>query len=140
MEAILAIAAIIFCLAGFYVTAIVTAIDMTRFLARTPELQTEADMNAYRQLVGRNMLAALLTLLFAIPALVLVGVAFYMEYVDWCLSSLSLMVATALSMAASLWTKMLEKRLKNIPTADEEMDEERDRIVEVWHKRMLPDW
>jgi uncharacterized membrane protein len=140
MEAILTISAISFCIAGFFVTAIVTAIDMTRFLVRTPELRDEADMEAYRRLVGRNMLAALVTLLFGVPALILVGVAYYMEYVDWCILSLALMVTAALSLAATVWTKALEKRLKNIPTADEAMDAERDRVVDVWHKRMLPDW
>jgi hypothetical protein len=140
MEAILTMAALVFCVLGFLVTAVVVGIDMTRFLARTPELRTEADMDAYRGLVGRNMLAALVALLFGIPALILLGVAFYMEYVDWCILSLAAMLTTALSLATSLWTKSLEKRLKNIPTADEDMDAERDHIVEVWHKRMLPDW
>jgi hypothetical protein len=140
MEAVLTIAALIFCVAGFFITAMVIALDMTRFLARTPELRTEADMDAYRRLVGRNMLAALVTLLFGIPALILIGVAFYMEYADWCILSFSLLVTSALSIGATAWTKTLENRLKNIPTADEEMDAERDHIVDVWHKKMLPDW
>lgn len=140
MEAILTIAAIIFCILGFFATGIIAAVDMTLFLSRTPELRTEADMDAYRRMVGRNMLAALVTLLFGVPALILVGVAFYMEYVNWCILSLALIVTTALSLSLTFWTRSLETRLRSIPTADDEMDAERDRVVDVWHKRMLPDW
>ena len=140
METTLILVGFAVCIGGFLVTALVAICDMTAFLARTPELLTDADMAAYRRLVGRNMLAALLTLLFGGPALVLVGVAFYMEYVDWCVLSLMLLVTTALSLSATVWTKALEKRLKNIPVADAEMEAERDHIVDVWHKKMLPDW
>jgi hypothetical protein len=140
MAAIVIYAAVGTLVAAFVALTLFAGVDMKRFLARIPVLRDQDDLEAYQDVVARNMFAAIamLALAFAFGVILMVAVLVG-ELSMWEVGSV-LLAGVPVTLGSAFWTKSIEKRVAAIPTADNVLAVARDRIVHVWHSKMLPDW
>lgn len=113
--------------------------ELRHFADATPRLESTADLQRFRRVVGRQMYAALVQiLLLALPPIIF----FYgLTRKILTVGDLLLVVlpAAAIIVLAQL-NRRHETRVRNIPAADPELERERDRIIRTWNRRPLPDW
>ena len=121
------------------VNVILQGRNLREFLDRTPVLASSMDLENFKAVAGGQMWAALAQafLLLIAPGCFVWGLATNNltpgDFV-WILLPSVVVILIARSF------RSIELRAWSIPTADEEMAAERDRIVRVWRTRPLPDW
>lgn len=125
--------------AGAALNALWFGRELRHFADETPRLESTADLQRFRRVVGRQMYAALVQiLLLALPPIIF----FYgLTRKILTVGDLLLVVlpAAAIIVLAQL-NRRHETRVRSIPAADPELERERDRIVRTWNRRPLPDW
>lgn len=111
--------------------------QMKQFLAEVSMLEDHHDLERFKDEAGRNMYFALVIMgLIGIAAVpVIAGFIFYGQI----FLTVTLGVGATYSLSGYCLTK-LEKKIQKIPTANEALERERDRIVTIWLKKALPDW
>lgn len=109
------------------------------FLAVIAELRTPADMITFKRIAANNMYLALGAIVLGLlPWIVwIVGVATgNLPFTALVLTFIPSLVMLVIGLQA----KELEKRVQTIPAADPAMAAERDRVVDIWLHRPLPEW
>jgi len=110
-----------------------------RFLAETPRLERAEDLARFKRVVALDMYSALALIVVTIANAGVLAAAFWNEWADWFDLALLVGFCAAVLIVMSVWTSLGEKPLRRIEAADH-LRGERDRIVAVWLKKMLPDW
>lgn len=113
--------------------------DLKRFLRQTPALTSSHDMEQFKGVARRQMIAALLqaALLLIAPGCFIWGLTLgHLSPGDfvWLL-----MPSVAVILVARSY-RGLENQIWNLPTEDPTLRDERDRVVKTWKSKPLPDW
>jgi len=112
---------------------------LKQFLDTTPKLASSLDLENYKKVAGRQMWAALAQagLLLIAPACFFWGLMIHSltpaDFI-WILLPSVVVILVARSF------RSLEVRAWTIPTANESLTNERDRVVRVWRTKPIPDW
>jgi hypothetical protein len=119
--------------------SLLAAWDLNRFLQRTPAIDAPQDLHDFRRLVARQMYGALTMIVPAVAAGLVMGYGVVQDLVTWQeITAVGLFAVVFLLLG--VWLKKLEARVKAVPAADPELRAERDRVAQVWVKKMFPDW
>ena len=110
-----------------------------RFVREVPRLASTHDIERLKQVVARQMYAALIqiVLLAAPPILFFVGLVRGVLGIGDVL--LIIVPSTVILIVAASYKKV-EARVRQLPTADDELARQRNAIVNTWIKKPLPDW
>jgi len=113
--------------------------EMKDFVADMPALQTVEHLNCFKRLVARNMYGALAQIvLFLIPWVVYV---FGLNYRALLQGEVAIIFALSIAtFIANLRMKKDEEAVRHLPVEDPDLRAERDRVVETWMRKVLPDW
>ena len=109
------------------------------FLRDTPTIESNDDLERFKAVVKLNMYGALALLPLALAPLVLFFGGIYADILafgDWPWVA----VPGILMAAHGYLCKQVEKRSYDVPVDHAGLRTERDRIVRVWQRKMLPDW
>jgi archaellum biogenesis protein FlaJ (TadC family) len=113
--------------------------ELRRLIKEVSILKTNEDLHRYRQMAARQMYLALVLIGMVILKVVVLGFGLVLDWISlpemFCIGLF--LVPYAL---IGVWVKQLEVHVQSIPAANQECIEERDRIVQVWRKRILPTW
>lgn len=115
------------------------AMDLRRLLAEVSEIRSAADMERYKRSVGRQMVGALVQIVVLLAPWAFFGYGIVRKVVTVKDLPLFVVLPSIFIFAAGMAMKNLERRVKTLPAA-EEFRAERDRVVETWAKKPLPDW
>ena len=113
--------------------------ELERAVREIGRLESTADIERYKRVVARQMVAALVQIaLLAAPA-----IFFGIGIVTGVLAGSDLLyviLPAIVVIAAAARFRPVEAAARQIPAADEEIARQRDAIVHTWLKRPLPDW
>jgi hypothetical protein len=113
--------------------------ELKNFLSSTPRLESSHDLERFKTVVAHQMHAALIQIvLLATPPIV-----FFVGIFRGVLSPSDLLYIIGPSAVILIVAAMYrghEKRAKSIPTADPELEKQRDAIIHTWMRRPWPDW
>lgn len=128
---------------GLPAAAVVNAVwfgtELKNFVTTTPRLESSHDLERFKAVVGRQMYAALaqIVLLATPPIAYALGLVFGVlrpsDVVYVIFPSAVIIIVAAVYRG---W----EKRAKTIPTADPEIQRQRDAIIHTWLRKPWPDW
>ncbi len=128
---------------ALYAAAVVNLVsgqlELRRFGERVTMISSERDLDLFKDLAASQMRRALVQMvLLGLPA-VLVTVAVARGALGP--GGLLYVVLPAIAIiVVSLVVKGTEKRIQEIPTADESLAARRDEVVRTWLKKAVPDW
>ena len=113
--------------------------ELKRFLEAVPVLASSHHMQQYKRLVARQMYAALVQLvILALPPVVfLAGLVMGVLRLP---DVLFVIIPSTVVLVVALSMRPTELKARSIPTADPELERERDQVVATWLKKPLPDW
>lgn len=109
------------------------------FLRETRALESAGDLDRFKGVAAIQMYAALVLLPILMAPLALYIYGLWSgelppsDLVFLLVPSLALIVAGQAG-------KRVERRMHEMPIADEELGRERDRVVDVWLHKPFPDW
>ncbi len=113
--------------------------ELKNFLSSTPRLESSHDLERFKTVVAHQMYAALIQIvLLATPPIV-----FFFGIFRGVLNPSDLLYIIGPSAVILIVAAMYrghEKRAKSIPTADPELEQQRDAIIHTWMRRPWPDW
>jgi hypothetical protein len=113
--------------------------ELQRFARHVRSIDSTAEIEAFKAIVARQMYAALaqIVLLIVPPILFFVGIA---RKVLGPGDVLFIIVPSLVVILVAALYKQVEKQVKSIPAQDDELRRQRDKIIETWLKKPLPDW
>ena len=113
--------------------------ELKDFVSSTPRLESSHDIEKFKIIVAHQMYAALVQIVFlATPPIV-----YFIGIFRGVLSPsdiVFIIVPSAVILIVAAMYRGHEKRAKSIPTADPELERQRDAIVRTWLRKPLPDW
>ncbi len=113
--------------------------ELKNFLSSTPRLESSHDLERFKTVVAHQMYAALIQIvLLATPPIV-----FFFGIFRGVLNPSDLLYIIGPSAVILIVAAMYrghEKRAKSIPSADPELEQQRDAIIHTWLRKPLPDW
>ena len=113
--------------------------DLKRFVATTPEIDSQSDLERFKQIVKKQMYGALGQFVILIIPTLLFLYGFFSRTLFFR-DVAYLIVPSLVILAAGLYFKTLERRAQTLPIANPQLQPERDRVVEVWKHKPFPDW
>jgi hypothetical protein len=119
--------------------AIWLTLELRRFLRNTPALTSVSGIVAFRRVVARQMWGAVGLVFLVLAAFSVVAIGLWHELADWHELPL-LTICFGLFVITGLWAKSVEAQARAIPTIDEEIRRQRDRVIQIWTTRPLPPW
>lgn len=114
-------------------------IALRRFAAATPRIATPADLARFKRVAARQMVLALVQIGLLGAPLLLYAAGGITGHIALRGDVGYLLVPSLLVLGAGLLAKRVERRVHQLP-ASAELQHERDRVVQVWLTRPLPDW
>ena len=113
--------------------------ELRSFVDSTPVLASTADIERMKRVVARQMYAAMaqILLLAGAPILFVFGLA---RGVLRPTDALYVILPAAAVIVFSLGFKRTEAAARSLEAADDELARQRDRIVQTWMRKPLPDW
>ena len=112
--------------------------ELKRFLDRVPMLASSHHVEQFKQVVARQMYAALVQLVI----LALPPVVFFCGLVMGALGLadvLFVIIPSAVVLVVAMAMRPTELKARSIPAADPELERQRDLIVDTWLKKAVPD-
>jgi len=113
--------------------------ELKRFVDRTPVLASHLDMMRFKRVVSHQMYAALLQIVLLSAPLVIFFTGMMFEFLAGSDIFVIIIPSVIILIVAGISRKW-ETRAKTIPTADPELQKQRDAIVHTWLRKPLPDW
>jgi len=102
-------------------------------------LESTADIERYKQVVARQMRAALAQMVLLAAPAALFGVGIVTGILT-ARDLLFMIIPAVVVIAVAAHYRRVEAAAREIPAASEELLRQRDAIVQTWLKRPLPDW
>jgi hypothetical protein len=118
---------------------VIFAMDLKRLLAEVPEIRAASDMERYKRSVGKQMVGALVQIIVLLAPWAFFGYGVVKKVITARDLLLFVVLPSILIFVAGQIMKGLERRVKTLP-APQEFLAERDRVVQTWIKKPLPDW
>jgi len=113
--------------------------ELKNFVDSTPRLESSHDIERFKTVVAHQMYAALIQIvLLATPPIV-----YFIGIFRGVLSPSDIVFIigpSAVILIVAAIYRPHEKRAKTIPTADPELERQRDAIIHTWLRKPLPDW
>lgn len=113
--------------------------DLKQFLLSTPELASNADLDAYRRVVARNMYGTLAVIALTGAAVLVIALGLALRSISWWELHFVLVFGGGFG-AVGARGKLIEAKARGIAVNSDELRTERDRTVHTWLKKALPDW
>jgi hypothetical protein len=110
--------------------------DVSAFIKAHPQIRTASDLEAFKSLARRNMIAALLGFTL-IAAWFVLAIAVSRE-LHWGLKAVTWAVMVPVYLLGS-WVKRIETQARDLPCADD-LEPEYRRVGESWQHKALPDF
>ncbi len=113
--------------------------ELQRFLEKVPILASTRDLERLKVVIARQMYAAL-------AQIVILGAPMIVFFIGFRSGDLSpadlvfIIIPSAIILLIASTHKKTEKQVQTMPTADEYLEKERDKLVETWLKKPFPDW
>ena len=111
----------------------------TNFLNSVNMLKNDLDMKEFKKLVKENMYAALANIVFLGGSWILYFIGFFIKILN-IIDFGFILIPAVLIVIFSLKLKTLEKKLQNLPTENPALEDERDRVVDIWLHKPFPNW
>ena len=113
--------------------------ELKNYVSSTPRLESSHDLERFKTVVAHQMYAALAQIvLLAAPPII-----FFAGIILGVLSPSDILYVigpSAIIIIVAAMYRSWEKRAKTIPTADPELQKQRDAIVHTWLRKPFPDW
>lgn len=113
--------------------------ELRRFLAEVPRIESTRELERFKEVVARQMRAALVQIGLLGAPIVVFGIG-TLRGVLAPRDLLYVILPAALVLAVAAQCRKVEQAARSIPAADELLLRERDRVVDTWLKKPLPDW
>ena len=115
--------------------------QLRRFQKRFPELRTSDDLQAFKALASAQMYASLVGLILVwVPLLIWIFGKFVFGRVGWIDLLLYVVIPFVVQLVTSGFLVGTARAIRATPARDMTLETERDRIVDVWLHRSLPNW
>jgi len=121
------------------IICIVFGQQLKKFLVEVREIKSSADIEYLKRIAARQMYAALVQ----IVVLSLPTITFFFGLTTHILRGVDLIfiiVPSLVILAAGKYYKSSETSVWTMPASDPVLAAERDRIVQVWRSKAVPDW
>jgi len=112
---------------------------LKRFMDETPRIDSNRDLEKFKDVVRKQMYAALLQIvLMGLPILIFLygAVTGLMRFGD----ILYVIIPNAIVIVVGKVLRGIEKKAQSLPVSSPELEKARDDIVYCWEKKPLPDW
>jgi hypothetical protein len=119
--------------------AVVFGSELRRFASEVTTISSTAHMERFKQVVARQMYAALAQIGF-LGAPVVVFFAGVVRKVMGPGDVLLIIIPSAIILLLAQAYKKVETAVRELPVADEQLRRQRDHIVDTWMKKPFPDW
>ncbi len=110
------------------------------FLFQVPRINSERDMEIFKRIVATQMYSIfVLAILLISPWLIFIYgamVAKVLALIDF----LYMMVPFAGAFLATRWMRPFIQEAKQIPAISKELEDARDKVVDIWVHKALPPW
>jgi len=120
-------------------SGIVLMTELKRFMAGTPGIETEQDLEHFKKIVKHQMYAALLQIVLLGTPVFLFPYGIQKGILGFC-DILFVAVPNSIVIAFGLSLKKLEKKGQSISASTPELRSEVDSVVYFWKKKALPGW
>jgi hypothetical protein len=109
------------------------------FMRQKPKLETPEDLETFKRMVKLEMYAALMML----PVMILPGIAYpvglFLGALNLFPDLIYFLLLMGLMLLIGRYTKSVEMKARTMPVAPP-LARERDRVVNTWVGKALPDW
>lgn len=113
--------------------------QLRQFVRSTPELRSNSDLDAFKRLVKGQMYAALAQIVILSIPILIFAVGFWKKIV-FTKDIVYLFVPSLIILAVGMLLKSVERNAQQVPAVNEELKQERDRIVDIWLHQPFPNW
>ncbi len=120
-------------------SGIVLMTELKRFMAGTPGIETEQDLEHFKKIVKHQMYAALLQIVLLGAPVFLFSYGIQKGILEFG-DILFVIVPNSIVIALGLSLKKLEKKGQSISASTPELRSEVDSVVYFWKKKALPGW
>ncbi len=111
----------------------------TNFLNLVSRIQNDLDMEEFKKLVKENMYAALANIVFLGGSWILYFIGYFIKILN-IVDFVFILIPAVLIVIFSLKLKTLEKKLQNLSADSPTLEDERDRVVDIWLHKPFPNW
>jgi len=112
-------------------------LDISRFLRSHPSIDSTVHLSLYKELARRNMFAALGYIGLAIPWI------FSGMYLIWTMRGIGFLIVISIStigIVLGMKLKKLELQVRSLKCHDEKLEDEYQKVGEIWQKKALPNF
>ncbi len=113
---------------------------LRRFLKETPQIKSPQDIERFKRLVKGQMYAALAQIVILSVPILVFAYGLWIKALQPNTDILYMLAPSLTVLAAGMILKKTEYKAQHIPTANDELAKERDRIVEIWQHQPFPNW
>lgn len=113
--------------------------ELKGFMAGTPRIETEQDLEHFKKIVKHQMYAALLQIVLLGVPLFIFSYGIQKEILGFG-DFLFVIVPNSIVIALGLFLRKLEKKGQSISASNPELKSEVDSVVCTWKKKALPNW
>jgi hypothetical protein len=114
-------------------------IQLRRYLARAPRVMNAHGLIELKRVVKSQMIASVVASAMLILWTVILGVEFERTLESPENTLFTILVAAVFTVIA-VWLVRLHRRCKELPMENEAVRLEFERIWQVWHTKMFPNW
>jgi len=127
--------------AGVVVSMLALYAQLRRFQTLHPVLRTDEDLTAFKSLAAAQMYGSLVGLVLAWVPLALWAIGkFVFGVVGWLDALLFVALPFVIQLGVAAMTVGAARAVRATPSDDPNTKSERDRIVDIWLHRNLPNW
>ena len=128
---------------GLPIVCLVCAIYFGYSLAKLVDdllvIECPRDLDAFKRAVSWNMYASVAVIGLVIVIACVFAVGLYYGALYWQELFYVLCFGPLFGFAGAKVSK-IERKVRSIPVTNIELEQERDRVIDVWDHKMFPDW
>ncbi len=121
------------------VSGIVLMTELKKFMAKTPRIETEQELEHFKKIVKHQMYAALLQIVLLGTPVFIFSYGIQKGILGFG-DILYMIVPNSIVIALGLFLRKLEKKGQSISASNPELRSEVDSVVYFWKKKALPNW
>ena len=129
----------IFLLSVYAIAATYSSLQMKAFLSVTDTLDSMQDINTMKLMIKKQKSLSVFVFPFGFAAIALFAYYSFSGLLA-ARETIVMVVFLALNTYATIKMQALEKQIAKIPAASDALEKQRDHIVYVWQKRLLPNF
>jgi hypothetical protein len=129
------------CAAVVLAIAVVMHLQLRRFQQRVPELHSDEDLSEFRTLAAGQMYGSLTALVLTwVPLVIWLVGKFVLGELVWLDAGFYVVLPFVIEQLVIGTMASTAKAVRATPATDPGLETQRDHIVDVWLRRLLPDW